>query len=89
MLVSRGELVEIGGGVRIPEIIRRSGARLVEVGTTNRTRVDDYEEPLAEGRAALVLRVHRSNFRQEGFVGSPDPAALAAAGASSRCSARG
>ena len=77
VLVSRGELVEIGGGVRIPEIIRRSGARLVEVGTTNRTRVDDYEEPLAEDRAALVLRVHRSNFRQEGFVGSPHLEALA------------
>ena len=76
--VSRGELVEIGGGVRIPEIVRRAGGRLIEVGTTNRTRAADYEEPLAEGRAALVLRVHRSNFRQEGFVESPDPVALAA-----------
>lgn len=75
--VSRGELVEIGGGVRIPDIVRRSGARLVEVGTTNRTRAADYEEPLADGRAAMILRVHPSNFRQEGFVESPDPAALA------------
>jgi L-seryl-tRNA(Ser) seleniumtransferase len=75
--VSRGELVEIGGGVRIPEIVRRAGARLVEVGTTNRTRVEDYELPLREGRAAMVLRVHPSNFRQEGFVESPDPAELA------------
>jgi L-seryl-tRNA(Ser) seleniumtransferase len=78
VVVSRGELVEIGGGVRIPEIVRRSGARLIEVGTTNRTRVADYEEPLASGRAALVLRVHRSNFRQEGFVEEPDPVELAA-----------
>jgi L-seryl-tRNA(Ser) seleniumtransferase len=76
VIVSRGELVEIGGGVRIPEIVRRAGARLVEVGTTNRTRASDFEAPLAEGRAALVLRVHRSNFRQSGFVEDPDPEAL-------------
>ncbi len=75
--VSRGELVEIGGGVRIPEIVRRAGARLVEVGTTNRTRVEDFREPLEARRARLVLRVHRSNFRQEGFTEDPDPAALA------------
>ncbi len=75
--VSRGELVEIGGGVRIPEIIRRAGARLVEVGTTNRTRVADFAAPLEEGRASLVLRVHPSNFRQEGFTEAPDAAALA------------
>ena len=75
--VSRGELVEIGGGVRIPEIVRRAGARLVEVGTTNRTRAADFEAPLADGRARLVLRVHRSNFRQEGFTEDPDPAAVA------------
>jgi L-seryl-tRNA(Ser) seleniumtransferase len=77
VVVSRGELVEIGGGVRIPEIVRRAGARLVEVGTTNRTRASDYEAPLAEGRATLILRVHRSNFRQEGFVEDPDVAELA------------
>jgi L-seryl-tRNA(Ser) seleniumtransferase len=76
--VSRGELVEIGGGVRIPEVIRRAGARLVEVGTTNRTRVADFEEVLADGRARLVLRVHPSNFAQAGFVESPDAAQLAA-----------
>jgi L-seryl-tRNA(Ser) seleniumtransferase len=75
--VSRGELIEIGGGVRIPEIVRRSGARLVEVGTTNRTRAADYEDPLVEGRVAMILRVHPSNFRQVGFVESPDPVALA------------
>ncbi len=76
--VARSELVEIGGGVRIPEIVRRAGARLIEVGTTNRTRVGDFAEPLESGRAALVLRVHPSNFRMEGFVEAPDPAELAA-----------
>ena len=76
--VSRGELVEIGGGVRVPEIVRRAGARLVEVGTTNRTRAADYEAPLADRRARVVLRVHRSNFRLEGFTEDPDPAAVAA-----------
>ena len=70
--VSRGELVEIGGGVRIPEVVRRAGARLIEVGTTNRTRAADFEEPLADGRARLVLRVHPSNFTQSGFVEVPD-----------------
>jgi L-seryl-tRNA(Ser) seleniumtransferase len=77
--VSRGELVEIGGGVRIPEIVRRAGAKLVEVGTTNRTRVADFEAPLEDGRARLVLRVHPSNFSQAGFVEAPDGPALAAA----------
>jgi L-seryl-tRNA(Ser) seleniumtransferase len=75
--VSRGELVEIGGGVRIPEVVRRAGARLVEVGTTNRTRADDFAEVLADGRAVLVLRVHPSNFRQEGFTEAPDTATVA------------
>jgi L-seryl-tRNA(Ser) seleniumtransferase len=77
--VSRGELVEIGGGVRIPELVRRAGARLVEVGTTNRTRVEDFEEALAEGRAKVVLRVHPSNFSQSGFVEAPAFAGLAEA----------
>ncbi len=76
--VSRGELVEIGGGVRIPEIIRRAGARLVEVGTTNRTRAADFEPPLADGSASLVVRVHPSNFAQSGFTERPDPAEVAA-----------
>jgi L-seryl-tRNA(Ser) seleniumtransferase len=75
--VSRGELVEIGGGVRIPEIVRRAGARLVEVGTTNRTRVADFEAALAGGSARLVLRVHPSNFAQTGFVEAPAAAELA------------
>jgi L-seryl-tRNA(Ser) seleniumtransferase len=78
VVVGRGELVEIGGGVRIPEIVRRAGARLVEVGTTNRTRVEDYEEPLREGRAAMVLRVHASNFTMAGFTEAPDSGELAA-----------
>ena len=79
--VSRGELVEIGGGVRIPEILRRAGVRLVEVGTTNRTRVADFEAVLADpkARVRLVLRVHPSNFVQSGFVEAPDVVALAAA----------
>ena len=72
VVVSRGELVEIGGGVRIPEIIERAGARLVEVGTTNRTRAIDYERPLKSGDARLVLRVHPSNFTMAGFVEEPD-----------------
>ena len=76
--VSRGELVEIGGGVRIPEIIRRAGAKLVEVGTTNRTRAEDFGPPLAEGRARMVLRVHPSNFQISGFTEAPDPVAVAA-----------
>jgi len=75
--VSRGELVEIGGGVRIPEIVRRTGARLIEVGTTNRTRAADFEPPLADGRATVVLRVHPSNFAQIGFVEAPDATELA------------
>jgi L-seryl-tRNA(Ser) seleniumtransferase len=77
--VSRGELVEIGGGVRIPDIVKRAGARLVEVGTTNRTRVEDFADLLASGAARLVLRVHPSNFVQSGFVESPDDRALAKA----------
>ena len=75
--VSRGELVEIGGGVRIPEIIRRAGAKLVEVGTTNRTRAADFADVLVDRSAAMVLRVHPSNFRQDGFVEWADARAVA------------
>jgi L-seryl-tRNA(Ser) seleniumtransferase len=72
VLVSRGELVEIGGGFRVPEIIARSGARLVEVGSTNRTRAADYARALEERTApAAILRVHQANFRQVGFVERP------------------
>ena len=78
VVVSRGELVEIGGGVRIPEIVRRAGGHLIEVGTTNRTRAEDFEGPLAEGRGQVVLRVHPSNFVQSGFTETPDAKAVAA-----------
>jgi L-seryl-tRNA(Ser) seleniumtransferase len=67
VLVSRGELVEIGGGFRVPEILAETGARLVEVGTTNRTRRADYERAVTD-RTALVLKVHASNYRMVGFT---------------------
>jgi L-seryl-tRNA(Ser) seleniumtransferase len=68
VLVSRGELVEIGGSFRIPAVCERSGARLHEVGTTNRTRPSDYEEALKAGGVGLILKVHPSNFRLVGFT---------------------
>jgi L-seryl-tRNA(Ser) seleniumtransferase len=74
--ISRGELIEIGGSFRIPDIIARSGARLHEIGTTNRTHLDDYRRAVESGVAA-ILTVHRSNFEQRGFVASPEPADLA------------
>jgi L-seryl-tRNA(Ser) seleniumtransferase len=76
-IVSRGELVEIGGGFRIPEILAKSGSRLVEVGTTNRTRIEDYERALSPGTRCL-LKVHRSNFAMQGFVAEVDVTALVA-----------
>jgi len=68
VLVSRGELVEIGGGFRIPDMLSRSGGILREVGTTNRTRLADYREAAEDGNAAAILKVHRSNFRITGFT---------------------
>ena len=78
VLVSRGEAIEIGGGFRIPDILRLSGARLVEVGTTNRTRVSDYEQACSD-RTAAFLRVHQSNFRMSGFTERPELSPLASA----------
>lgn len=70
VIVSRGELVEIGGGFRIPEILAKSGAVLREVGTTNKTRIQDYAAAITQA-TRLILRVHRSNFRMEGFTEQP------------------
>jgi L-seryl-tRNA(Ser) seleniumtransferase len=78
VLISRGELIEIGGSFRIPDIMSRSGARLLEVGTTNRTHLDDYRRALDGDEVGAILTVHRSNFEQRGFVASPEPAALGA-----------
>jgi L-seryl-tRNA(Ser) seleniumtransferase len=77
VIVSRGELVEIGGSFRIPDVITSCGARLVEVGTTNRTRVADYERAIT-AETAVILRVHPSNFHVEGFTEAADRAELAA-----------
>jgi len=80
VLVSRGELIEIGGEFRIPDIVSASGAKLVEVGTTNRTRIGDYRSAIGE-RTGAILKVHPSNYRVVGFTATPaatDLAALAA-----------
>jgi L-seryl-tRNA(Ser) seleniumtransferase len=79
VVVSRGELIEIGDGFRIPEIMQRSGAILREVGTTNRTVIEDYRSAINE-RTRLMLRVHPSNFRIEGFTAKPELHELAALG---------
>src|SRR5438874_7161041 len=77
VIVARGELVEIGGGFRIPDVLRRSGAKLVEVGTTNRTYVRDYAAAITE-RTGAILRVHASNFKLTGFVARPEDRSLGA-----------
>jgi L-seryl-tRNA(Ser) seleniumtransferase len=81
VLVSRGELIEIGGLFRIPDIMKASGAKLVEVGTTNRTRLADYKRALGP-KTALILKVHTSNYKVVGFTASAQPAELAPLAAS-------
>jgi L-seryl-tRNA(Ser) seleniumtransferase len=76
VVVSRGELVQIGGGFRIPEIITVSGAKLKEVGTTNRTTLNDYAKNINKN-TGLILKVHLSNFRMEGFTEETTPSELA------------
>lgn len=76
VVISRGELVEIGGGFRVPDVLRRAGCTMVEVGCTNRTHLRDFEGAITPATAAL-LKVHPSNFRIEGFAGTPDLAELA------------
>lgn len=79
VLVARSDLVEVGGGFRIPDILRESGAELVEVGTTNRTHLRDFEQAV-DAQVAAVLQVHHSNFRQVGFVTQPNVNELATLG---------
>jgi L-seryl-tRNA(Ser) seleniumtransferase len=82
VVVSRGELVEIGGSFRVPDVISAGGAILTEVGTTNRTRIADYAAGVAQSgpAAAVLLRVHQSNFKQVGFTESPSRTELVALG---------
>ncbi len=79
VIMSRGELVEIGGGLRIADVVAHSGAELVEVGSTNRTRAEDYAAAINPVSAA-VLRVHQANFRMTGFVARPELRELVALG---------
>jgi L-seryl-tRNA(Ser) seleniumtransferase len=77
VVIARSQLVEIGGGFRVPDVMKQSGARLVEIGTTNRVHLSDYESALEE-KPALFLRAHRSNFRILGFTSEPELAEIAA-----------
>jgi L-seryl-tRNA(Ser) seleniumtransferase len=75
VIISRGQLIQIGGGFRIPEIIERCGARLKEIGTTNKTTLSDYRRAVNKN-TALILYVHKSNFVQKGFTEEPEPSAI-------------
>jgi L-seryl-tRNA(Ser) seleniumtransferase len=74
VIIARSQLVEIGGGFRVPDVMKQSGAKLVEVGTTNKVRLSDYQDELSE--AALVMRAHRSNFKMIGFTEEPELAKI-------------
>jgi L-seryl-tRNA(Ser) seleniumtransferase len=76
VIIARTQLVEIGGGFRVPDVMNQSGARLVEIGTTNRVHLSDYESVLQEQPVALVLRAHRSNFQIIGFTSEPSLAEI-------------
>lgn len=77
-VLARTEMVEIGGSYRMPEVVRSAGARLIEIGTTNRVHLKDYAEALQDPDVGCVLRVHRSNFELHGFTGEPEPEEIAA-----------
>ncbi len=80
VIISRSELVEIGGGFRIPDVMRQSGAKLLEIGTTNKTHLSDYEEAiqsLPQATPPIVMRAHRSNFKIIGFTEEPEPGQIA------------
>jgi len=78
VVIARSQLIEIGGGFRIPDVMKQSGAKLVEVGTTNRVHRSDFEQAIAEGGVALMLRAHRSNFQIIGFTTEPNLAEMVA-----------
>ena len=77
VVISRTQLIEIGGGFRLPEVMKQSGAKLIEIGATNRVNLSDYENAISENKITLMMRAHRSNFRLEGFTGEPSLKELA------------
>jgi L-seryl-tRNA(Ser) seleniumtransferase len=77
LVISRTQLIEIGGGFRLPEVMKQSGAKMIEIGATNRVNLSDYEKAIAENKIVLLVRAHRSNFRLEGFTGEPSLKKLA------------
>jgi len=77
VIIARSQLVEIGGGFRIPDVMKQSGAHLLEVGTTNRVHLSDYQSAIEEGSPALIMHAHRSNFRISGFTSEPTLSELA------------